>query len=381
MQPTNVQQIAYSKMSRIVEEGKASAARGIEALQKEWSIRQDYVVKPTAIVPEVIEPESAETRAKLAPYLVMRIGGAPLGLTSHARGQLLERAGVPSRFADNLLSWGQGDLLVSNMTRLLPIVSPEAILVREVGGVVKANLSASYKRMDASPIFESFTESALRFGLVPYKGEVSDTRAYLSFLKPEVKEIAPGEHVVFGVELRSSDYGNGALEVNQIVVRLLCTNGMIGSDMLRKVHLGRRFDSSAFGEESTIKLSQRTVELDTAALRSGVRDVVRALPQHMTSLEELLKARASAEVSLPQAIAGLTKRGLGKETTEKVKALYEQSGLPVEAVPSNPGAWRLSNVLSMLANGEPDADKAHDLNAAAWDIMLPEQSKRRAARA
>ncbi len=199
MQTASVQQIAYSKMSQIVEAGKASAARGIEALQKEWSIRQDYVVKPTAIVPEVVVGDRDAQDREVPSHLVMRIGGAPLALTSHSRGQLLDRAGVPSRFADNLLSWGQGDLLVSNMTRLLPIVSPEAILVREVGGIVKANLSASYKRMDASPIFESFTEAALRFGLVPYRGEVSDTRAYLSFLKPEVKEIAPGEHVVFGV--------------------------------------------------------------------------------------------------------------------------------------------------------------------------------------
>jgi hypothetical protein len=308
--------------------------------------------------------------------LTMSIGGGPLALTSHAKGQLLERAGIPSRFADNLMSWGQGDLLVSNMTRLLPIVSPEAILVREVGGTVKAALSASYKRMDASPIFESFTEAAMKFGLVPYKGEVSDTRAYLSFLKAEVREIAPGGTSCWG---RAPELGlrQRALEVNQIVVRLLCTNGMIGRTCCARSTSGAGSTLILRGVD-TIRLSQRTVELDTAALRSGVRDVVRSLPQHMTSLEELLKARASAEVSLPQAIAGLTKRGLGKETTEKVKALYEQTGLPVEAVPTNPGAWRLSNVLSMLANGTQDPDAAHDLNAAAWDIMLPEQSKRRA---
>lgn len=203
---SNMAEIAASKLGSIVEAGRGAAARGIEALQREWNLRQDYVVKPSAIRPEVISPPKEIKTASgrdlaMPPYLVMRIadGGPAANLTTHAKGQLLERAGVPSRFADNLLSWGQGDLLVSNLERLLPVVSPEAVLVREVGGTVKAALSASYKRMDASPIFESFTEAALRFGLVPYRGEVSDTRAYLSFLKPEVKEIAPGEHVVFGV--------------------------------------------------------------------------------------------------------------------------------------------------------------------------------------
>ncbi len=94
MQTASVQQIAYSKMSQIVEAGKASAARGIEALQKEWSIRQDYVVKPTAIVPEVVVGDRDAQDREVPSHLVMRIGGAPLALTSHSRGQLLERAGV-----------------------------------------------------------------------------------------------------------------------------------------------------------------------------------------------------------------------------------------------------------------------------------------------
>lgn len=375
MTTTANRSVAESKLQSIVDSGKLAASKGIEALQREWQIRQDYIVKPTALKPVVVEATTLYSAT-----LKVEIDGTAYAMTPHARGQLLERGGVPSRFADNLLDWSQGDLLVDNLTRLLPVVSPEAILVREVGGTVKANLSASYKRMDASPIFESFTEHALRFGLVPYKGEVSDTRAYLSFLRPEVKQIAPGEYVVFGAELRTSDYGNGAMEINQIVLRLLCTNGMIGSDLLRKVHLGRRFDPAQFGDETTIKLSQRTVELDTAALRSGVRDVVKALPAHMTTLEEMLKSRAAGEINLNAALAGLTKRGLGKETTEKVKALYEQTGLPVEAVPQSPGAWRLSNVLSMLANSETDTDKAHDLAAAAWDVMLPEQQAKRSSR-
>ncbi len=46
-------------------------------------------------------------------------------------------------------------------------------------------------------------------------------------LRAEVVQIAPGRKAL-GTELRASDYGRGALEFALMVVRLLCSNGMIG---------------------------------------------------------------------------------------------------------------------------------------------------------
>jgi hypothetical protein len=199
---------------------------------------------------------------------------------------------------------------------------------------------------------------------------VTDTRAFLSMLRAEVVEIGPGEFVALGTELRASDYGRGALEFALMVVRLLCSNGMIGMDLLRKVHLGRRFDAAAFGGGDVIELSTRTVELDSRTIRSALEDAVRGSQRYTDALVRSVRDRAANRgLPLPDALASLTRRGLRKDVVEKVKTMYEQP-LPVEAVPQEPGAWRFANVLSLLANGT-SGDAAKDLQEAAFEVAVP----------
>ncbi len=372
--------IAARKLGEIVSAGKASAEKGILALQAEWGIRKDMMVRPGAVdfqITQALDGSKGSVEVggqsyDVAPSVVRPvIDGTAYSLTGHSRGQLLARAGIPVRFADDLEGWGQHALLVHNLKTLLSR-QDSALLVREVSGTVKGVLSSSYKRMDASPIFEEFATSAIsKLHLAPYKGEVTDTRAFLSFIEPEIREIAPGEYVVLGTELRASDYGNGPVEVSLVVLRLVCNNGMIGMSMLRKVHIGRRFDAETFQGGGVVTLSDRTTNLDVATLRSGVRDIVTSLPKAFNALTSAVKNRvADAKVDLDATLAALSKSGLGKDTIAKVKATYEQTALPVEALPQAPGAWRLSNVLSLIAQDEKNLDKAHDLREAAWMTIM-----------
>jgi len=347
--------VALAKMTSMIEAGKSRAARGLEALSTEWKLRKDTMVKPATIEVEVVREPKADPTMKLR----SRVSGRSYNLTGHSRGQLLSMAGVPVRFADDLIDYRMDDLLRENVRRLIDRNAADGILVREVQGTVKGILSPSYRRMDAAPLFESFVEAATRTGLVPHSGEVTDTRAFLSFLQPVVIELLPGEHVVFAVELRGSDYGNGAVDLALSIWRLLCSNGMIGTSLFRKVHLGRRFEG--FGEGDVVRLSDATVNLDTKTIASGMRDVMKALPAQIQGMTSAIREQATGEVDVNAALAKLNKAGLRKATLEKVKSLYEATEQPVEALPEMPGKWRLSNVLSLIANGTPDGDEAHDL--------------------
>lgn len=347
--------VAVAKLNDMIEKGKSAAARGLQALAAEWGMRQDYIVKPQGLVVDV----TAEYGMNVS------IGEkAHLAFTPHARGQLLATAGIPVAFADHLAAHHLNDLLRTNLTRLLAETAPDGMLIREVGGTVKGVLSPSYKRMDSSPVFEGFAEAALANGLVPYRGEVTETRALLSFLRPEIVEISPDEHVAFGVDLRNSDYGNGALNLSLFMWRLLCANGAAAADLFRKVHLGRRFEAN----DDVAVLSQKTIDLDARTLRSAVADQIKALPAAITATVETVQSRVTAEVNLPRVLADLGKRGLTKGMQEKVKATYENAAMPVEALPQQMGAWRLSNVLSLLANAEV-GDKAADLRDFAGDVL------------
>lgn len=288
-------------------------------------------------------------------------------LTDHARGQMLAAAAIPTAFAETLSKHDLTDLLQFNVAHLLHKVSPDGLLIRTVGDAAKGVLSPSYRIIDGSPLFEAFIEQSMAAGLVPHSGEVTDTRAFIQFIQPRVIEIFPGEHVVFGMELKNSDYGNGALALAVTIWRLLCTNGLVGHDMFRKVHLGRRFDG--FGDADTVKLSAKTLELDSATLKSALADTMKQLPAHVESTVESLRAVGGKDVNVSQAIQTLGKRGLKKATLDKVKALYETEQ-PVESLPQAGGAWRFSNVLSLLANSA-QGDEAHDLRELAAEVLNP----------
>lgn len=355
--------VAVSKLDEMIRNGRSAAARGIEALQAEWNIRRDLIVRPAGIEIDVTPIVESDGRAH-GGVIGLTVEGKRLVPTAHARGQFLGMAEMPLAFADTLVEHGLTDMLRSNLAGLLARTASNGMLIREVGGTVKGVLSPSYKCMDSAPIVEGFVESALRNGLVPYRGEVTETRALISFLRPEITEITPGEHVAFGVDLRNSDYGNGALNLSLFMWRLLCANGASTMDLFRKVHLGRRFESTS----DVHVLSQKTMELDARTLRSAVADQIKALPAAITGATETIRSVANAEVNLPRVLADLGKKGLTKGMQEKVKATYENTALPVEALPQTMGAWRLSNVLSLLAN-EAEGDKAADLRDMAGDIL------------
>jgi hypothetical protein len=356
---------AVSRLTEIIEKGRVSAMAGVQAIQAEHEKRKDWMVRPSAMKVEVeVVPGKG-----LQFFPVMN--DRPLQLTPHSRSQLLERAAIPGTFADRLLTLGQADLLRDNFAKLIPAVSKDGIMVREIDGLAKGILSSSYRRLDASPLIEGYAEKSIQLGMLPYAGALSDTRAFLSFIRPEILEIAPGEFVVLGTEFRASDYGRGAVELSLMVLRVICSNGMIGSSMMRQVHLGGRIDQSR-GEGPVFELSAKTMELDARTVRSAMTDVIGGLGKQLRAAESTLRDRVGKELDATKALAGLRTKGFRKELIERVQTMYD-SDLPVELAPETRGAWRFANVLSALANTSKATDEAADLRDAAWSFLLPER--------
>ena len=354
-------QVALAKLNSIVQQGEVLATQGMAKLEEEWGIRRDVIVRPDAVDVGFKVKQNATD-------MTLILGPDEYELTQHSRGQLLNRAGVPVQFADKLLDYELNDLLQTNIKRLLNVTSSDGIMVRSVKTQVKGIMSSSYKRIDSSPLFYTFIEKARAMGLVPYQGSVTDTRAFISFLKPQVYEI-DGDYIVFGLELRSSDYGNGAFEMNIVVLRLLCQNGMVGFDLLRKVHIGKRFDAEQFEKEgSLIVLSEKTVELDLETVRSGLSDVMAGTDSYITALAKVVETKANEEVNVKTTVAQLRKLGLKKALAEEIGNMYENKALPIEVLPPVPGKWRLANAISFIAHKE-SGDNQKDLQDIAFKML------------
>lgn len=346
---------AIGKLEGMINEGRESMTTAVSEIQSEWEKRRDLIVRPEAL-DYVIDTQG------IKPV----IDGEALMTTSHSEAQLLERASIPNRFAQELRKWDQGDLLQHNLRTLMPVMSPNGVLVRRVDDVAKGILSTSYRRMDAGLVFQAFVTAGLKNGFVPHRGLNTDRVYNLSMLDQEVTEPVPNEFIVHGISIRTSDYGSGALEFNLMLMRIACSNLSIGMDMLRKVHLGGRFNAVE-GQGPVLELSGRTHLLDTKAVGSAVSDLVGNSRKYVAGLDEHIQKAAETGVDINASVAALKKRGVRKELAEKVKATFE-TRMPVEALPEGNNAWRLSNVLSLLAQSET-GDNQLDLEREAFNVL------------
>jgi hypothetical protein len=289
-------------------------------------------------------------------------------LTTHSQNQVLQRAGIPSQFASRLMDLGEIDLLRQNLKRLTDRTQEDGIQIRRVGDTIKGWLSPSYKRMDAAPVIEAFLKRNLENGFVPYRGMNTDYRYQVSMIQPRIWEPVPGEFVVFGTSLVTGDYGNQSLEIDLLMLRIVCLNLAIGHDLFRKIHLGSRFQMGEADE--IISISQKTINLDTDTISSAVTDVVDASENHIKLLEHKIQEANEKEIKDPKSIyESLRKRGLRKETVDQIKTAYD---LPqeVEILPKGNSFWRLSNAISLVANGVERPDEKVDLEKEAMNLLM-----------
>jgi hypothetical protein len=346
-----------AKLKDIIEKGKTSLQKALEEIQHEFAIREDLAVRPTAI-------DFLVQDHKIQPV----IRDEAYDLTDHSQGQMLTRAGIPAQFAQKLMDLEENELLSRNLKRLTDRMEDGGILLRRVDTTIKGWLSPAYKRMDAAPIMEAFLKRTLEKGFVPYRGMNMQYRYQIAMIQPRIWAPVPGEFVVFGISLTTGDYGNQSLEIDLLMLRIVCLNLAIGYDMFRKIHLGSRFQMGE-GDE-IIPISQKTIKLDTDTISSAITDVVDASNDHIKLLENKIQEANEKEIRDPKAIYDtLRKRGIRKEIVDQIKTSYD---LPqeVEILPKGNNLWRLSNAISLVAKGVEKTDEKLDLEKEAMNLLL-----------
>jgi hypothetical protein len=222
--------------------------------------------------------------------------------------------------------------------------------------------------MDAAPIMEAFLKRSLENGFVPYRGMNTAYRYQIAMIQPRIWEPVQGEFVIFGTSLITGDYGNQSLEIDLLMLRIVCLNLAIGRDMFRRIHLGSRFQMGE-GDE-IVPISQKTIKLDIETISSAVADVVDASQDHIRLLEHKIQQANEKEIGDPKSIYDtLRKRGIRKEIVEQVKTAFD---LPqeVEILPKGNNLWRFSNAISLVANGVERPDEKVDLEKEAMNLLM-----------
>jgi len=305
--------------------------------------------------------------------LVVGWDGTERRVHRHALSQLSERAGLPASFVNELATapeaWRHelaAQVLNEHFHQPREVrqedASKKRFLVRSINGEARGFLSDRYRRIDSRPTLDAFVEECQKVGAQPYEGVVTDTRVSLRAIIPTVYQPFEGEILCFGAEWGNSDFGAAKHWMRTFMLRLWCTNGATMEDVLSQVHTGARLSDD-------YTFSERTYELDTQAQVSALRDVVRGAlgPAKIDTNLALLREAHAREVDANAFMHSVSNR-LNKTEQKLVKDAFNSAD--VINLPPGKTAWRASNALSWIANGEGvDPERKLDLQRLAGEVL------------
>ena len=262
-----------------------------------------------------IERQSEEKRDFTAPTTMigitpegkLRVGPdiEPFNVTPHCHSQIASRLKIPKQYYDRMLK-DSPDLLANNVNHWFTN-NPENRMIRTLDGTARAFLSDSYRALDNIDLLKTALPIIAEKDCEIVSCEVTENRMYLKILFPKLRaEVKKGDVIQAGLVLSNSEVGNGALKSEILLYRLICLNGMIGSNSLNKYHVGKRGGSDRDSIEEV--LSNRTKELGDTAFWAEVRDVIKASFDEAHFMNDVQKLRDATEgvtiqaKAIPQAI-------------------------------------------------------------------------------
>lgn len=153
----------------------------------------------------------------------------PMELNATAHRQLGGYLRIPASYYGRMLQ-EDPELLAHNVNRWLNDVQ-EPKLMRTMNGTVRALLSNRYWCVDhlellrvAGPVFDQIP------GLTVRSCGLTESRMYVEVINQRLQQdVVPGDTVQYGIIITNSEVGMGAISIQPLIYRLVCTNGMVVS--------------------------------------------------------------------------------------------------------------------------------------------------------
>lgn len=300
--------------------------------------------------------------------LVMAYGQHERVLNSYATKQTANRFGVPTPYVNSLMEsdWGR-KLAVKILNETAKQRKPERVLVRSVGDTVRGVLSDSYKRINSMMVFMAFMQAAIASKAQLYDASLDETKSFIEVIKPEIQTIETPRNgeidVVFGAELRNSDYGDGRLNLRTFMLNVVCLNGMIGTKFLNEVHRGGRLPEN-------LVLSQNTYQKESEAQASLVTDSMNHLFDTETMRKEVERIQRASDTTM-DFDAGIKQLKRTKHYSENELTMLTQKLMnnnPDDGVTGDNTRWKFVQGLTAVAN-EYNTTRRNELIEYASELM------------
>jgi hypothetical protein len=239
-------------------------------------------------------------------------------------------------------------------------------MLRVLDGRARAFLSNRYLRMDHYEIASA---------VLPILGElpdarfescqITDSKMYIKVINPRLQEeVVPGDIVQAGVIISNSEVGLGSVNIQPLIFRLVCSNGMVVNDAATKRnHVGRVNDA----EENFLLYSDKTLAADDHAFLLKVQDTVRAAVDEAKFSQVVGMMRDATEARMNTAdIPGVVKLA-GREVgiTDS-----EQTGVLQYLIEGNDlSLYGLANAVTRHSQDVESYDRATDLEVIGYNVL------------
>ena len=198
---------------------------------------------------------------------------ADFGINDIAHSQIGQHLEIPARYYERMRTESP-ELLSQNINHWLHNRAPERRMLRTLDGNLRAFLSAKYRRIDNMEIAETVLPIISRMeGAKVESCQITEQKMYIKVVNPRITtEVRKGDIVQAGIVISNSEVGMGSVSISPLIYRLVCSNGMIAAQQVRKNHVGRLNDAdvdmSIFRDE--------TIEADDRAFLMKVQDAVKS---------------------------------------------------------------------------------------------------------
>ena len=289
------------------------------------------------------------------------------GVTDLFHRQMGAALNIPAKYYD-MMRTQKPQLLSQNVNSWLA-EKDQSYMIRSMdygnGQMARAFLSDRYRRIDnlevataVLPLFAGKEEMEV------VSCEVSPSKLHIKIVNHKLEmAVVPGDYVQAGVVISNSEVGLGAVSVQPLVYRLVCSNGLCVNDFgERRAHVGRQAKAL---EDSFALYTDETLEAEDKAFMLKLRDTTLAaieearFAQIVGRLQDTTQAKITGRV---QDVIELTGKAFDISQPEQDSILnYLIQG-------GDLSLYGLTNAITRASQDVESYDRASALESIGWSV-------------
>ncbi|MFC2088267.1 DUF932 domain-containing protein [Calditrichota bacterium] len=276
------------------------------------------------------------------------------GLNSIAHEQIGSKLGIPKKYYDRMKA--ENPLLLQENINSWFQTQPKKRMVRTLDETARSFLGEGYRRLDNYDLALAILPVLWNSDVQIKSAQLTERKLYIQAVTPSLEqEVKKGEIVQAGIIISNSEVGYGCVNIKPLIFRLVCSNGMITGQTLRKYHIGRHNNN---GDDISELLTDETKKLDDQAFWAKVKDVVsNSLGDETNFVKQVKKLQETTQRQITAPLEGIveiTSQKFGLSETEKdgvLKKLIQNGDLT---------QYGLTNAITAQAHQINDYDRSVD---------------------